>query len=112
MTGAKSALADELKFADIEGLGANTCAIFARAYAQEPKYWEDGYLTWAEGMMTGMNLLLDGMHERTRNFAGMSIDDQKAFLRNYCDTHPLKPYVAAVSELFVALPLNPVGGVR
>jgi hypothetical protein len=95
------------------GIGISTCGTFAEGYRKfDPKLIEDSYFHWATGFMMGLNT------EATANQIKQSVDvvqfrdltaksksDQQAYLRKYCNDHPLAKYSDAVMGLFFLLPV-------
>jgi hypothetical protein len=65
---------------------------------------ENAMLTWAQGFMSSSNVNLD--KGQYRDLAAMSLDAQKASLRNYCDEHPMAEFVKAVIDLYFKLPMK------
>ena len=51
------------------GLGMHSCSEFARSYAANPSVTEDLYFTWAQGFMSGLNLMLQVNSSRARNLS-------------------------------------------
>jgi hypothetical protein len=92
---------------DTRGAGAMTCGQFAEAYRKGTDA-ELVFFSWAEGMMTGINLSISASTHRYFDLGARSTDDQMAFIRSYCNSHPLAPYARAVSELLSTLPLKDV----
>jgi hypothetical protein len=77
----------------IMGLGAYNCNDTARFFAVNPSN-EGLFFTWAQGFMSGLNIATaSAVHiNKVRHLAAWNIDDQKSFLRIYCDQHPLQSY--------------------
>jgi hypothetical protein len=67
---------------------------------------EDHYFSWAQGYMAGMNATTVGPYNSYKNLAAISTKAQEAFIRNYCDQHPLGNYLDAVQALLSSLPTN------
>jgi hypothetical protein len=84
-----------------QGVGTVTCAEFAQNYLRDPKTAELAFFSWAQGFLTGINI---GSKSDVAIVGAMKIQDQQAHIRMYCDAHPLLPYVAAVVDLYNALP--------
>jgi hypothetical protein len=76
------------------------CA-FGSDYRKNPSEMENFYMTWAQGFMSGMNVISLPQY---RDLAAMSLDEQKSALRTYCDQHPLADYGIAVMYLYMKLP--------
>jgi hypothetical protein len=94
----------EPQHAGILGIGAATCAEFAAAYKQTPELTEAVYYTWAQGFMTGQNSIAFKNKEKVFDFEHLNQNDQKFFLRSFCDQHPLAIFVQAVLDLINRLP--------
>src|SRR6516165_8207555 len=80
------------------GYGASTCAQFANLFKLDQGF-EDIYFSWAEGYLSGWN---DAQLKTTKSFrdlSSLSTNEQQAFLRSYCDQHPLSGYLEAVWTL-------------
>jgi hypothetical protein len=84
------------------GTGVSTCGVFAKEYAKNPHEIENYYFNWAQGYMTGRNLSYS--YEDWRQLNAISVERQERKLRDYCDAHPLKQFVDAVSDLYDSLP--------
>jgi hypothetical protein len=59
--------------------------------------WKQFFFSWAQGFMTGWNVATDD--ENLIDLLGMKAQDQKTYLRDYCDKHPLKNYLDGVVAL-------------
>jgi hypothetical protein len=81
------------------GAGTSSCTQFAEDYRQDPQTWELVYFSWAQGAMSGLNA-----GHRGRHLLARSTYDQEAFIRSYCNSHPLNNYSDAVTELYNTLP--------
>jgi hypothetical protein len=94
--------------ADFSVLGPGTvsCAKFAEAYRNSPTNVENLFFAWAEGMMSGVNTAALEALGKYRDLSAMTIKEQQAYLRDYCDQHPLADYSEAVRGLFEKLPLK------
>lgn len=84
------------------GIGADTCANFARDYAQSPNV-EAKYYNWAQGFMSGANMITGVAGDGYRDLDG-DIDAQKLSIREYCDAHPSNEFTQAVVALYQSLP--------
>jgi hypothetical protein len=85
------------------GLGTTTCGRFANLYKEKPQEWEEYFFIWAQGYMTGFNAGQMLMGQPTSNLKGKTVPEQKAFIRQFCDTHPLGDYYEAVFALLLSL---------
>ena len=78
--------------------------MLAEGYRQNPKVIDGAMMDWAQGFMSGANAsLTNGQY---RDLAALSLDAQKASLRNYCDEHPMGEFGKAVLDLYGKLPLK------
>ena len=83
------------------GAGTLSCAKFGQAYKLNPETFEAIYFAWAQGYLSRDNL------QRTvddGNFVDLlsptyPTNDQKAYIRRFCDQNPLKSYFDAVIAL-------------
>jgi hypothetical protein len=89
----RSAQADAIA---VKGVGTNTCAEFGEFYKQSPGYWEIHFFTWAQGFMSGMNLMLAQKGQPATDLEKTSLESQQMQIRTYCDKHPLVSYMKAV----------------
>jgi hypothetical protein len=86
------------------GMGTDSCANFGKNYQHNPESIEAAYFTWAQGFINGANITLRATRQRTRLMDGMPLADQKRFIRQYCDDHPLSSYLSGVIELMGKFP--------
>lgn len=86
----------------VQGLGATSCAEFAKMYQSNPKTIEDIYFAWAQGFMSGMNMGLMANKQEPRELAGET-RDQAQIIRTFCADNPLKTYMDAVLQLWTTL---------
>jgi hypothetical protein len=87
------------------GVGVRTCAQFAKDYQNNPVNAELVYNNWGLGWLSGMNAAVQAVGKPQRDLAGMSFEDKKRFMREYCDNHPLQLYLMGVLEMFGSLSL-------
>lgn len=85
------------------GAGAGTCAEFAKGYRKSPRDVETLFFTWAQGWMTGVNQLAAGYGKPQRDLDSVTVEKQQAFIRQYCDKHPLANFESGVAELYNSL---------
>jgi hypothetical protein len=81
------------------GIGTLTCTVFADMYKLDPTEAENVYFAWTQGYLSGSNAALIAEGKPFRNLASMDTKDQEAYLRRYCDQHPLGNYIDAVMSL-------------
>jgi hypothetical protein len=102
MLGCGSVLGEEIVGT---GVGNHSCAQFAKFYRTNPSptVTELTFFSWAQGFMTGWNVGLSGQKDFTINLSDMKVEDQKKYLRDYCDKHPLKNYMDGVTALMAQI---------
>ena len=88
----------------IQGPGTETCAEVTALYRQDPKQAKTLFFGWAQGFLSGANLAGSLPMADVR---AMTIENQEAYLRRYCDMHPQSHYVEGVMALYTALPKRP-----
>ncbi len=69
---------------------------------QNPALIENAFFDWAQGFLSGFNipaLYLSELGYPKADLSTMSIDSQKAWLRDYCADNPLRSYMSAVLDL-------------
>jgi len=86
------------------GVGSVTCSKFAQDFRRSTDT-EVVYFTWAQGLMSGYNVSLLVAKDNARDLLAKPLDEQKAYLRSYCDRHPLQDYYQAVLNMYVTLPV-------
>lgn len=89
------------------GIGIQSCGYFASQYKNAPELIENSFFYWAQGMMTGMNLASRANGGIAKDLSAKSVGDQTAFIRSYCDEHPLAQYWKAVADLYFSFPNAP-----
>src|SRR5271155_4780470 len=77
--------------AAVMGYGVATCAQFAQDY-QINTAVENSYFNWAQGFMSALNLAAGMGKGSTRDLNALRTDDQKAYVRTYCSSHPLDEF--------------------
>jgi len=70
---------------------AEACT-FAEQYRGSPQVVELVYFAWAQVFMAGLNAADVNATGRARDLSSMANDEQKGYLRSYCDAHPLSEY--------------------
>jgi hypothetical protein len=85
------------------GVGAASCSRLSQDYRINPRSIEAAMMDWAQGFMSGVNIsdLRDGQY---RDLQAMTVEDQKASLRDYCEEHPMAEFAKAVLDLYGKLP--------
>jgi hypothetical protein len=84
-----------------EGAGVRLCSYFADNYKDDPALTENLYFAWAQGYMSGLNIAR--RDDEPGVFKSMSMKEQKAYIRAFCDANPTKKYLYAVLDLYRTL---------
>jgi len=84
----------------MRGFGAAPCGQFSKHYKEDPSSADTIATSWALGFLSGFNYTTDTPYD----LAGVDYDSAMAFLRQYCEQHPLKHYYDGVFELAKTLP--------
>jgi hypothetical protein len=85
------------------GAGVRPCVQYFEDY-QKHLGVEDVWLDWAQGFMTGLNVLFHEKGHPTKNLVGISNTDQEASFLIYCEQHPSTRFSDAVGFVFMSLP--------
>ena len=85
------------------GLGARTCAQFAKEYLEAHDVAEPLYFTYTQGYMTALTMLFEVLKKPTVNLIAWPSEQQKAHIRKFCSEHPDAAFVFAAQNLFEAL---------
>jgi hypothetical protein len=104
---AASAANAEEKHASNVGAGTFTCAKFGEWY-KENTQTENWFFDWAQGYMSGLNvasMLTGGMYH---DLAALSTEQQRTYLRQYCDQHPLVDWRDTVTSLYNTFPISKI----
>jgi hypothetical protein len=83
------------------GVGIYPCSEFTKAL--ENPDLEAVFFTWAEGFLTGWNMGFPNDSDFSVDMSGLSRDEQKQFMRNYCKANPTKRYLEGVTALMSRL---------
>jgi len=89
---------------DVTGVGAITCGKLTSDYQQKPQQVEEMMMIWAQGFMSGANV----MGTDDKDLTAMGTDEQGQRLLAYCNEHPSAGFVGAVRDLYLKLPVMPV----
>lgn len=85
------------------GPGFTTCAQFSETYRQAPKIGEEYYFAWAQGFMSGWNVAPKGSENTIIDLNVIPVESQQRHIRRYCSENPLKDYLDAVVDLYLAV---------
>jgi hypothetical protein len=83
----------------LAGMGVSRCHVFNEQIADRPGL-EELYLTWAQGFMSGVLLRARPGQDDSLDLTRMTTDEQRQFLRQYCQTNPLRYYFEGVAALY------------
>ena len=81
-------------------IGTKTCGEFASDYRVSPREVETGYFTWAQGLMSGMNLASVANVGRAKDLGGRTLAEEKSFkvaCRRLAEAGCTTPEIMAVS---------------
>ena len=86
-------------------VGVRSCARFAEEYISDPELSETLYYIWAEGFMTGFNVVRASVQGKASDLNPYDRSEQwrRESIREYCSAHPLSPYSEAVTNLILEL---------
>jgi hypothetical protein len=101
---ASTSMAQQKDVFGIMGAGNASCAKFAEGYRLDPERIEQFYFSWAQGLMSGINIARLAMKQPIRDLNAWRVADQESHIRQFCDQRPLSNYADAVNDLFRALP--------
>ena len=89
----------------ITGPGANSCDLFMKFYEQDPETRELLFFAWAQGFMSGMNVVALRLKGEVIDLRPEAYDPdrQMIFIRNFCFLHRGESYAEAVFELMTEL---------
>jgi hypothetical protein len=65
---------------------------------------ENLYFVWAQGYLSGFNMVVRAKDHNARDVSALSLDTQKASIREYCSKNPLSYYYQGVLQLYGKLP--------
>ena len=94
-----SAMGEKVVPSTTAGVGAATCATFSAAYRVNLVRTEEAYFAWGQGYMSAFNTMLSGAGNQMWDLLSMPVDDQKRFMRTFCDDHPDAPYVTGILQM-------------
>jgi hypothetical protein len=91
------------------GAGQKTCAEFVREYdpQSETEFRSIAvllYLSWAQGLMSGLNIRHDAATKPMKDLREWSFVAQVTHLQTFCNKNPSKQFAEAVYDLFNSLP--------
>lgn len=89
------------------GIGTASCAQYAEIYRSDPKFAQLVYELWAQGFMSGWNF---GVIDKRfyKDIGSKTVEEMNFYINAYCDAHPLSPYLEAVMDALLKMPLKPM----
>lgn len=87
----------------VSGVGASSCGKFTNSYKENPARTETLYFSWAQGFMSSINFNRKMQNGTPVDFGAMPSAAQLGWIRSYCQKNPLRTYLRAATELFLAL---------
>ena len=90
----------------VQGLGAATCAEFGKQYRVEPSGVETAYFGWAQGYMSGLNMMAQSQNLPARELS-LDLPAQQQTIRQFCADNPLRNYMDAATHLYGKQPISP-----
>jgi hypothetical protein len=97
--------AAKTKLSDLQaaggGVGIYSCSEFTKAL--EKPGLEAVFFTWVQGFVTGWNMGVPDDSGFSVDMSGLSQDEQKQFMRDYCEANPTKRYLEGVTALLSRL---------
>src|SRR5262245_33230076 len=87
----------------VSGVGNASCGKFMTSYKENPAKTETLYFSWAQGFMSSINFNRKMQNGTPIDFGVMPSAGQTSWIRDYCQKNPMKSYLRAATELFLAL---------
>jgi len=87
----------------VSGIGAASCGKFTTAYKENAAKTEALYFSWAQGFMSSININRKMQNGTPIDFGAMPPAAQLSWIRSYCLKNPMRTYLRATTELFLAL---------
>lgn len=87
------------------GPGATACKDFTAVFARDREGATNMYLSWAQGVMTTLNLVSMSNGQAWCDI-GTGIADQFDMIRLYCTSHPDAGFLDAVTQVYRQLPVQ------
>ena len=102
---ARQSASAKTKLSDLQGAGGGIgiypCSEFTKAL--EKPDLEAVFFTWTQGFLTGWNMGAPDDSGFSVDMSGLTRDEQKEFMRDYCKASPTKRYVEGVIALMSRL---------
>jgi hypothetical protein len=87
----------------VSGVGNVSCGKFMTSYKENAAKTETLYFSWAQGFMSSINFNRKMQNGTPIDFGVMPSAAQLSWIRDYCQKNPMKTYMRAATELFLAL---------
>src|SRR5262245_56544161 len=85
------------------GVAVSSWGRFMNSYRKNPARTEILYFSWAQGFMSSINFNRKMQNGTPIDFGVSPSAAQLSWIRSYCQKNPLKTYLRAATELFLAL---------
>jgi hypothetical protein len=89
----------------VMGGGNFSCSEFAEKYRHDPLYTDTLFFYWAQGYMSGLNMVLIATKNQIHDLNAWPINTQLQIVRTFCNERPLAMFMEAVQNLYDKLPL-------
>jgi hypothetical protein len=90
----------EGKHVNTMGVGLTSCAEYGKQYQRNPVETDFGFLSWAQGFISGINAMEDAYYD----LGAKPPEEMLRFLHKYCNDHPLANFGAGALEFMESLP--------
>ncbi len=87
----------------VSGVGTSSCGKFTNSYKESPAKTETLYFSWTQGFMSSINFNRKMQNGTAVDFTAIPSAAQLSWIRGYCQKNPMKTYLRATTELFLAL---------
>ena len=87
----------------VAGIGATGCGKFTTSLKENPAKTEALYFAWAQGFMSSINFNRKMQNDVPIDFGVTPAAAQFSWIRSYCQKNPMRTYLRATTELFLAL---------
>jgi hypothetical protein len=84
------------------GVGADTCSAFLADIRIDGRRLTV-YGVWAEGYISGYNVMLDAAGGKPTDVSGFGFEELKGFLQDFCKKHPHNQVATATSEFITRM---------
>lgn len=85
------------------GIGAATCADYAKGYQENPALIKSEMVTWSLGYLTAMNAMAYGQTGKWKNLDPLTPNTIISAANNYCADNPLRSWSEGIYIFFNSL---------